>query len=55
MVAYSAQGSITIRKLRSGDTYFISLGLNGKPLYQGVDPTTGAVSPDWTVAENQPI
>lgn len=55
MVAYSAQGSITIRKLRSGDTFIISLQLNDKPLYQGVDPTTGAVSPDWTEADNQPI
>ena len=52
---YSAQGSITIKRLRNGDTLFISFDNNGKPLYQGVDTTTGAVSPDWTKAENQPM
>ncbi|MGM9737823.1 MAG: hypothetical protein ACI3ZT_05350 [Candidatus Cryptobacteroides sp.] len=51
----SAQGSITVKRLRNGDTFFISLDLNGVPLYQGVDPVTGDVTPDWTVAANQPI
>ncbi len=55
MSQYSAQGSITIRRLRNGDTCFISFKNNGVPLFQCVDPNTGAVSPDWTVAENQPI
>ncbi len=52
---YSAQGSITIRRLRNGDTLFISFDNNGKPLYQGVDTTSGNVSPDWTNPENQPM
>lgn len=52
---YSAQGSATVRRLRNGDTLFLTFDTNGIPLYQGVDPTTGAVTPDWTVAANQPI
>jgi hypothetical protein len=54
MSQYSAQGSITIRRLRNGDTCFISFRNNGVPLFQCVDPNTGVVSPDWTIAENQP-
>lgn len=52
---YSAQGSITVKRLRSGDTLFLTFDNNGIPLYQGVDPTSGAVSPDWSVAANQPL
>lgn len=53
---YSAQGSLTIKRLRNGDTFFITLEQeNNIPLYQGVDDTTGAVSPSWSVAANQPI
>lgn len=52
---YSAQGSITVKRLRNGDTFFITFGLNGVPLFQGVDPVTGAASPDWSAAENQPV
>lgn len=56
MSNYSAQGSITIKRLRNGDTFFISLEItNGKPLFQGVDDKSGAIIPDWTVADNQPI
>lgn len=55
MSKYSAQGSITIRRLRNGDSFFITLELNGKPLYQGVVEGTGAVAPDWSVADNQPV
>lgn len=52
----STQGSITIKRLRNGDTFFISLEIaNGIPLFQGVDDKAGTVSPDWTVAANQPI
>ena len=55
-MTYSAQGSITIKRLRNGDNFFISLEVtNGIPLFQEVDDKTGAVSPDWTVAANQPI
>lgn len=53
---YSAQGSVTIKRLRNGDNFFISLEItNGVPLFQGVDEKTGVPSPDWTVAANQPI
>lgn len=56
MSTYSAQGSITIKRLRNGDNFFISLEIsNGIPLYQGVDEKTGVPSPDWSVADNQPI
>lgn len=56
MSTYSAQGSITIKRLRNGDNFFISLeNTNGVPLFQGVDEKTGVPSPDWTVAANQPI
>lgn len=51
----SAQGSITIKRLRNGDSLFIAFENNGIALYQGVNPTSGAITPDWTVAANQPI
>lgn len=50
---FSAQNSITIRRLRTGDTLFIALE-NDRVLYQAVDEETGAVNPDWSKAENQP-
>lgn len=55
MSNFSAQGSITIKRLRNGDTIYLTFELNGKPLYQAVDDQTGAVVPDWTQAANQPI
>lgn len=56
MSTYSAQGSITIKRLRNGDNFFISLEItNGVPLFQGVDEKTGVPSPDWSVPANQPI
>ena len=55
MNTYSAQNSITVKRLRNGDTFFITLENNGIALFQGVDPTTGNVTPDWTQAANQPI
>lgn len=56
MSTYSAQGSITIKRLRNGDNFFISVEVtNGVALFQGVDEKTGVASPDWTVAANQPI
>ena len=55
MINYSAQGSITVKRLRTGGSLYITLENNGIPLYQGVEPTTGKVSPDWGIAENQPI
>lgn len=50
----SAQGSITVKRLRTGDTFFISFTVS-KPLFQAVDQQTGNVSPDWTNADNQPV
>lgn len=52
---YSAQGSITVKRLRNGDVFFITFKVNGIPLYQGVDTNSGSVSPDWSVPTNQPI
>lgn len=54
-MTYAAQGNLTIYRLRNGDTFTVSFDLNGKPLYQGIDPETGTIKPDWTVAANQPI
>lgn len=52
---FSAQGSITVRRLRTGDVLNLSMSTNGIALWQGNDPTgTGSVSPDWTQAANQP-
>lgn len=50
---FSAQGGITIKRLRTGDSLFVTL-TSDKPLYQAVDTYNGGVSPDWTVADNQP-
>ncbi len=55
MSQYSTQGSVTIKRLRNGDSLFITLESNGIPLYQGVDTSSGAVAPNWTVAANQPV
>lgn len=54
MESLSAQGSISIRRVRNGDTLFLSFTTN-TALFQGVDSVTGAISPDWTVAANQPV
>lgn len=54
-MSYSAQNSLSIKRLRNGDSLFLSLSLNGKPLYQAIDEQTGGVTPDWTVAANQPV
>lgn len=55
MSKYSAQAGITIRRLRNGDTLYLTFNLGTKPLFQTVDGQTGAISPDWTVAANQPL
>lgn len=52
---YSAQNSITIKRLRANDSLTLSFDNNGIPLFQGVDSESGVVSPDWTKAANQPI
>lgn len=55
MSKYSAQASLTIRRLRNGDTLYLTLELNGKPLFQAVDSQTGGVAPSWSVPANQPV
>lgn len=55
---YSTQGSITIKRLRTGGTLFTSFRNLGGPLYQGVDPdkTPVLVVPDWeNDADSRPI
>lgn len=52
---YSAQNSITIKRLRAGDSLMLTFDNNGIPLFQGVDALTGAVSPNWTIEANQPV
>ena len=46
----SAQGSISIQRLRNGDLLFITFeSVNGKPLYQALDPDNGNTAvPDWS-------
>lgn len=50
----SAQGTISIKRLRSGKTLFLSFVSNGIPLLQVVDTDTGNVAPDWGEEANQP-
>lgn len=50
----SAQGSITVKRLRNGSSIFLTLD-KSIDLHQGVDTETGVVSPDWTVVANRPI
>ncbi|WP_298072221.1 hypothetical protein [uncultured Bacteroides sp.] len=52
---YSAQNTITIKRLRSNDSLTLTFENNGIPLFQGVDESSGAVSPDWSTAANQPV
>ena len=42
---YSAQNSITIKRLRSNDSLMLTFENNGIPLFQAVDEESGAVSP----------
>ena len=52
---YSAQNSITIKRLRSSDSLILTFENNGIPLFQAIDDVSGAVAPNWEVAANQPI
>ena len=52
--------AFTVRFLRNGDTitvqrYIVKTDGSGAALFQMVDTTSGAVAPDWSKAENQPI
>lgn len=52
---WSAQGSITIRRIKNGDALYMTFGSNGIPLYQNVDDDGVTIAPDWTKPECQPI
>lgn len=54
-MSFSAQNSITIKRLRSSDSLILTFGNNGIPLFQAIDEVSGAVAPDWTVPANQPV
>lgn len=54
-MSFSAQNSITIKRLRSSDSLILTFGNNGIPLFQAIDEVSGAVAPDWTVPDNQPV
>ena len=52
--------AFTVRFLRNGDTitvqrYIVKTDGSGAALFQMVDTTSGAVAPDWSKVENQPI
>jgi hypothetical protein len=49
----TAQGSITVKRLRNGDTLSIALNVSGA-LIQYLNEQTDTATPDWTVAANQP-
>lgn len=52
--------AFSVRFLRNGDQITIVRNIitssgQGGALFQVVDPTSGTIKPDWTVADNQPI
>lgn len=53
----SAQNTITIRRVKNGDSLFMTIGnASGRPLYQSIsDGTPPVVAPDWTVDTNRPV
>lgn len=55
MSIYSTQGNFTVKRLRNGDSIFLTLNLNGKPLFQAVDKQNGSVVPSWAVEANRPV
>lgn len=54
-MSFSAQNSITIKRLRSSDSLILTFGNNGIPLFQAIDEVSGAVSPNWEIPANQPV
>lgn len=49
----NVQGSVTVYRLRTGDSILLTLNPN-KPLRQYVDEATGSVAPNWSDSNNQP-
>lgn len=55
MSTFTAQGSITIKRLRTGTTISLALNTGSNPLQQFVALDSGVVTPDWTIDDNRPI
>lgn len=55
MANITVQNHFTIRRLRTGDTLFLTIEGNGVPLMQTVNASTGIPTPDWTTEANQPV
>ena len=55
MANITGQNHFTIRRLRTGDTLFLTIANNGVPLMQTVNTATGVPTPDWTIESNQPV
>ena len=55
MANITVQNHFTIRRLRTGDTLFLTIEGNGVPLIQTVNASTGISTPDWTTEANQPV
>lgn len=56
----TAGAAFSVRFLRNGDQVYVTRNIidstgKGAALFQVVDPNSGSVAPDWTVAANQPI
>ncbi len=57
------KGAFTVRFIRNGDQVYITRNIVriennvevGAALFQAVDPNSGTLSVDWTMAKNQPI
>ena len=56
MTQFSASGSATVKRLRNGETLYLTLEGNGVPLFQGIDPSALSPTPipSWKVEANQP-
>lgn len=51
----TVSGSLVLKRLKTGKVVYLSLNAVGAPLFQGWQQGTGAVSPDFTKPENQPV
>ena len=51
MTEFSAQGGITIVRMRSGNTLLLVFDYNQRAMYQGVDKNTGKPTPDFTTED----
>lgn len=52
---YKVQETYAVKVLRTNDNLSLGFTNNGVVLFQAIDKETGAVSPDWTIPENQPV